>query len=61
MRSNVAVPQPLTRVGQALDELNKIPPDIPAALGNIEGALGDLDAAMRLRKLIPRKARRSRT
>ena len=35
----------VAKVQTALDELNKIPPDIPAALGNIEGALGDLDAA----------------
>ena len=32
----------------ALDELNKTPPDNQAALGNIEGAVGDLEAAIGL-------------
>ena len=30
----------------ALDELNKMPPDNQAAVGNIEGAVGDLEAAI---------------
>ena len=30
----------------ALDELNKTPPDNQAALGNLEGAVGDLEAAV---------------
>jgi len=32
----------------ALDELNKEPPDNQAAMGNIEGAVGDLEAAIGL-------------
>jgi len=30
----------------AIDELNKDTPDTPAAMGNIEGAIGDLEAAI---------------
>jgi len=29
-----------------LEELNKTPPDTEAVLGNIEGAVGDIEAAL---------------
>ena len=34
------------KVETALEELNKSPPDNPAAVGNLEGAIGDIQAAM---------------
>jgi len=37
----------------ALDELNKTPPDNQAAVGNIEGAVGDLEAAANAELLDP--------
>ena len=36
----------LAKAQTALDELNKEPPDNQAAVGNIEGAVGDLEAAV---------------
>lgn len=37
----------LAKSGTALEELYKIPPDNQAAAGNIEGAVGDLEAAVK--------------
>ena len=34
------------KIASILDELDKLPPDRPAAMGNFEGALGDLEAAV---------------
>ena len=36
----------LAKAKTACDELNKTPPDNPAAVGNIEGAVGDLEQAV---------------
>ena len=36
----------LASCNTAIDELNKTPPDNQAALGNIEGAVGDIEAAV---------------
>ena len=38
----------LAKAQTALDELNKTPPDNQAAVGNIEGTVGDLEAALGL-------------
>ena len=36
----------LASCNTAIEELNKTPPDNQAALGNIEGAVGDIEAAV---------------
>ena len=36
----------ISKLQTASDELEKMPPDYPAALGNIEGAVGELEASL---------------